>query len=97
MPVVDQIAQDYADRVSFVAVAWKGTFAATAERAVQLMPSGVIKWGLDEEQAIFAAYGVPYQPVTVLIGVDKKVADAWQGLREATDIRTSLDGLIAAA
>jgi hypothetical protein len=97
LPVVDSIAPDYADRVSFVAVAWKGTLAATAERAAELMPSGVIKWGLDAEEEIFAAYGVPYQPVTVLIGADKKVTDAWQGLREAADIRAALDTLVAGA
>jgi len=79
-----------------VAVAWKGTLEDTAERAAQWMPSGVIKWGLDETEEIFALYGVPYQPVTFLINRDKVVVDSWRGTREADVIRTALDDLVAA-
>lgn len=93
MPVVDNLAQEYDDRITFVAVAWKGTAEDTAERASELMPSGSILWGLDASEEIFASYAVPYQPVTVLIGADKKVVERWTGLRDEQEIRIALDHL----
>ena len=95
MPVVDKVAVDYADRVEFVAVAWKGTMEDTAERAAQLMPSGATRWGLDEAQEIFSLYAVPSQPWTVLItGTDVEV-ERWPGARSEEEIRRALDGLLA--
>jgi hypothetical protein len=78
-----------------VAPAWKSSFEATADRADELFQSGEILWGLDEEEEIFALYGVPYQPVTVLIAGDETVVEAWDGLRPEQEIRGALDGLIA--
>jgi len=78
-----------------VAPAWKSSFEATADRADELFQSGQILWGLDEEEEIFALYGVPYQPVTVLIAGDGTVVEAWDGLRPEEEIRGALDGLIA--
>ncbi len=95
MPVIDRIAADYADRIDFVAPAWKSSFAATEERANELLQSGVIMWGLDEDEEIFSLYGVPYQPVTVLIAGDDTVVEAWPGLRDEAEIRAALDALIA--
>jgi hypothetical protein len=95
LPVVDQISKDYADRVDFVAPAWKGTLEATRRRAAELMPSGIIRWGLDEEEAVFEAFSVPYQPVTVLIAADGTVFDSWPGLRDESSIRAALDGLVS--
>ena len=95
MPVVDAVAADYADRVEFIAVAWKGSLEATAERAAQLLPSGAIRWGLDEQEEIFGLYGIPYQPWTVLItGTDIEV-ERWPGARSEAEIRQALDDLIA--
>ena len=93
MPVVDNLAQEYDDSIAFVAVAWKGTPEATAERAFELMPSGSMLWGLDAGEEIFALYAVPYQPVTVLIGADKQVVERWTGLRDEQEIRAALDRL----
>ena len=67
----------------------------TKARAEQLFLSGQIIWGLDEEEEIFGLYGVPYQPVTVLIAADGTVVEAWDGLRAEEEIRASLDELIA--
>lgn len=78
-----------------MAPAWKSSFEATADRADELFQSGQILWGLDEEEEIFALYGVPYQPVTVLIAGDGTVVEAWDGLRPEEEIRGALDGLIA--
>ena len=95
MPVVDSLAAEYSDRVDFVAPAWRSTFELTKARAEQLFLSGQIIWGLDEEEEIFGLYGVPYQPVTVLIAADGTVVEAWDGLRAEEEIRASLDELIA--
>ena len=95
MPVVDQISRDYADEVSFIAPAWKGTLPATTNRAKELMPSGVMKWGLDEDEAVFEAFAIPYQPVTVLIAADGTIFESWPGFRDEASIRQSLDQLVA--
>ncbi|HUG07688.1 MAG TPA: hypothetical protein VMP13_02125 [Acidimicrobiia bacterium] len=95
MPVVDSLAAEYADEVDFVAPAWRSSFEATQARADQLFQSGDVMWGLDEDEEIFQLYGVPYQPVTVLIAADGTVVEAWDGLRAEQEIRAALDGLIA--
>ena len=56
--------------------------------------SGNVFWGLAADEDIFEKYGVPYQPVTVLITADKKVADAWPGLLPEDEIRARIDQLI---
>lgn len=95
MPVVDNLAAEYGDRVDFVAPAWKAGLGATRSRAEELLTSGRIMWGLDEEEEIFRLYGVVYQPVTVLIAADRTVVEAWDGLRAEDEIRASLDRLVA--
>lgn len=92
---MDSLAAEYADEVDFVAPAWKSSFEATADRAEELFQSGEIQWGLDEEEEIFSLYGIPYQPVTVLIARDQTVVAAWDGLRPEEEIRAALDDLIA--
>ena len=95
MPVVDQLAAEYADRVDFVAPAWKSSFKLTEARAEELFLSGEIMWGLDEDEEIFALYGVPYQPVTVLIAADGTVVEAWPGVKDESEIRSALENLIS--
>lgn len=95
MPVVEAIAPDYVDDVTFLAIAWKGTLEDTRDEAARLIPSGNIKWGLDEGEDIFAAYGVPYQPVTVLVTHDDIVLASWPGVLPEAEIRAQLDALVA--
>jgi hypothetical protein len=95
LPVVDSLAAEYADQIDFVAPAWKSSFEATSDRANELFQSGQIMWGLDEQEEIFQLYGVPYQPVTVLIAADKTVVESWDGLRAEEEIREALDNLIS--
>lgn len=97
MPVVDQLAEEYGDRVAFVAVAWKGTLAATAERAAEILPSGTVRWGLDEAEDVFAMYSIPYQPASALITADKTIFDRWPGARSESEMRDAIEGLIATA
>ena len=81
--------------MAFVAVAWKSSLEATSAGAAELMPSGVIRWGLDEREEVFGAYGVPYQPVTVLITGSDVEVQRWPGARSEAEIRQALDDLIA--
>lgn len=97
MPVVDKLAAEYEGRVKFVAPAWKGTIEDTAARAADLLPSGHVAWGLDESEEIFAAYGVPYQPVTVLIGADGSIVESWPGARAEEAMRASIEALLSAS
>lgn len=78
-----------------MAPAWKSSFEATREAAADLFASGEIKWGLDEDEDIFAKYGVPYQPVTVLIASDGTVAETWPGMRPEDELRQSIETLIS--
>lgn len=94
MPVVDRVAAEYGDRVAFVAAAWKGTLEATAARAAELFHTGSVRWGLDTDEHVFAAYGVPYQPVTVLIGADGTIVESWAGARDEAGIRAAVERLI---
>jgi len=95
LPVVDALAADYADEVDFVAPAWKSNLEATRARANEWFLSGKIQWGLDEQEMIFELYGVPYQPVTVLIAGDQTVVEAWAGIRSEDELRAAIDNLIA--
>lgn len=95
MPVVDSLAAEYAEQVDFVAPAWKSSYQATESRAEELFESGRILWGLDDDEDIFGRYGVPYQPVTVLIAADRTIVESWPGLRAEEEIRAAIENLIA--
>jgi hypothetical protein len=95
LPVIDQLAAEYSERVAFVAPAWKGSLEDTTERAAELLPSGEVMWGLDADESIFAAYGIPYQPAVVLIGSDGAVKEEWLGVRSEEEMRSSLQSLLA--
>ncbi|HUO46109.1 MAG TPA: hypothetical protein VM470_04695 [Acidimicrobiia bacterium] len=95
MPVIDQLAAEYGQEVAFVAPAWKGTAEATAARAAELLPSGSVMWGLDASEEIFALYGIPYQPATVLISADGEAVDRWSGARGEEEMRAAIESLIA--
>ncbi len=83
--------------MTFLAVAWKGSLQDTTERASQLLPSGNVLWGLDAEEKVFSAYGVPYQPVSVLITHDGIVKTSWAGAASEADLRAELDALVETA
>ena len=95
MPVVDSLAAEYSDRIDFIAPAWKSDFESTKQRAREFFRSGDIMWGLDEDWEIFALYGVPSQPVTVLISHDRTVVETWRGARGADEIRAAIENLIS--
>ncbi len=88
------MAAEYGEAVAFVAPAWKAGLDATAARAAELMPSGQIKWGLDAEESVFAAYGIPYQPATVLISAEGEIVESWAGARSEEAMRGSIEALL---
>lgn len=81
--------------MAFVAVAWKGSLEDTRSRADEIMPSGLIRWGLDADEEIFGLYGVPYQPVTMLITHDDIVKTGWPGIKSEDELRAEIEALIA--
>ncbi|HEX6947177.1 MAG TPA: TlpA disulfide reductase family protein [Acidimicrobiia bacterium] len=94
LPVIDEIAVDYADRVDFIAPVWRSVPEMAEKKAAELMPSGAIRWGLDNEEVIFGLYGVPYQPVTILVAADGTVFDQWAGVRKPEEIRDAIEALL---
>lgn len=92
LPMIDRLADEYSDRIEFVAPVWKSAEEHVRTAVNDLMPSGAIKWGLDIERDIFALYAVPYQPVTIVIDRGRNVVEAWAGVRSEERIRAILDG-----
>ena len=91
LPVVDEVADDYLDDVTFLAVAGRGDLGATKEEAARLF-SANLKWGLDD--SIRDLYGVPGQPASVLIA-NGVVVDGWFGALDADELRDRLDSLVS--
>jgi hypothetical protein len=92
LPVVDQIALDYQDRVRFIAVAGRSDYSSTEKQAEKLFSH--LEWGLGDE--VWALYGIPYQPVTILITGGDIVFDTWPGVLSESAIRERLDTMLAA-
>lgn len=93
MPVVDQIALDYQDRVRFVALAGRSDFESTAARADDLFSN--LEWGLDD--SVWDLYEVPYQPVTFLITGDDVIFERFAGVPYGPDeLRARIDALLDA-
>jgi hypothetical protein len=92
LPVIDSIAADYRDDIVFLAVAGRADFEETAERAQGLF-SDRLRWGLDD--SIWDLYGIPYQPVTVLISGGDVIVDTWAGALEEDELRQRLDSFLS--
>jgi hypothetical protein len=91
LPVVDEVANDYVDDVTFLAVAGRGDLGATRDEAARLF-SNNLKWGLDD--SIWDLYGVPGQPASVLIA-NGVVVDVWFGALNEAEMRSRLDSLVS--
>jgi hypothetical protein len=91
LPVIDEVADDYIDEVTFLAVAGRGDLGATREEAARLFSDNIM-WGLDD--GIWDLYGVPGQPETVLI-VDGVIVDGWFGALGDSELRERLDNLVS--
>ena len=87
------MAQDYAGEIDVIAVGWRSSYAATASRAAELFTSGVVRWTFDQDESVFSAFEVPYQPVTVLVAQGVEI-ERWFGARGELGIREALDDLL---
>lgn len=94
MPVVDKLASEYGDEVDFLAVAYASTLDKTAAGAARLIPSGVIRWGLDGDEEIRGLYGISGQPWTVLVSSSGQEIERWPGARAESELRASIESLI---
>ena len=91
MPVIDQVANDYLNDVTFLAVAGRGDLGATVEEAGRLF-SDNLTWGLDD--SVWDLYGIPGQPASVLI-VGDVIVDMWFGAVGEDELRTRLDNMLS--
>jgi thiol-disulfide isomerase/thioredoxin len=93
MPVVDAVAADYLDRVTFVAVAGRSTLEASRARVGEWFSPDRLLWGYDDD--LWGAYAVRGQPVSVLISSDGVIVDRWYGAVGEASLRDRLDALVA--
>ena len=94
MPVVDSLAGEYAGQVDVIAVAWASTYEKTASAARGFLRSGATRWLLDEDQSVFAAFEVGYQPVGVFI-VDGVEVNRWLGSIPEQELRQAFESATA--
>lgn len=93
MPVIDAVAADYQDQITFLAVAGRSTPEASAERVGDWFSADRLMWGYSDD--LWALFGVPGQPVSVLLTSDGFEVDRWFGQASEADLRAALDQLIA--
>lgn len=91
MPVVDSLAQEYQGRVSVIAIAWAAPYEATEAAAKQLLPSGAVRWTLDDDA--FASFEVSYQPVAVMT-VGGVQIQRWHGGLNDADLRQAFEAVL---
>ena len=89
MPVINAVAEEYQDEITFLAVAGSSNEEDSAKRVGDWFDPERLLWGYSDD--VWALYGVSYQPVSVLISPDKKVVGGWFGALDADDIRAELD------
>lgn len=73
-----------------VAIAWASTYEKTASAARGWLQSGATRWLLDEDNTIFEAFGVGYQPAGVLV-VDGVEVARWRGSAGEQELRDAFE------
>lgn len=77
-----------------VAIAWASTYEKTASAARGWLQSGATRWLLDEDNSIFEAFEVGYQPAGVLV-VDGVEVARWQGSAGEQELRDAFEMVTA--
>jgi hypothetical protein len=95
LPVVNAVAEDYLDEITFLAVAGRSTPEDSEKRVGDWFDPARLLWGYSDD--VWALYGVSYQPVSVLVSPDKKVVGGWFGALDEEEMRAELDALAAYA
>ncbi len=88
--MIDAVASDYQDSITFLAVAGRSDFDSSAAEADRLF-SDNLAWGLDE--SIWDLFGIIGQPASVLISGDDIIVDTWFGAAGEAELRERLDFL----
>jgi thiol-disulfide isomerase/thioredoxin len=91
-PGLSQVAREYSGRVGFVGVSYHDT--AAADRAYQRRFDVSYPLGNDASGRTWARWGVPYQPVTVLVDIRGRIAERFDGGTTAGTLRVALAYLI---
>lgn len=91
--MVDELAADFEARATVVAVARLSELSEIEDGVIEYLPSGATRWVSDEDNAISEAFGVPGNPVSILVvgGIE---ADRWLGSTPVTDICNPLDEML---
>jgi hypothetical protein len=92
--VIDAVASDYLQSVTFVAVAQNSSPEASARRVGDWFSPARLLWGYSDE--IGPSFGVRGQPVSLLITGDDFIVDRWSGSLPEPEIRARLDALVEA-
>lgn len=87
------VATDYQDDFEFVAIAWKSDPDTARQRAKELFSKN-LRWGIDESEDVFRAYGIPGQPASVIV-VQGVIVDQWFGAVGEEALRLRLDAALA--
>jgi len=90
LPVVDKVANDYLDEITFLAIAGRSDLEASAKAAKQLFSKNLL-WGYDD--SVWDTYGVPGQPASVLIK-DGVIVDVWFGGIGDEALREKLNAVV---
>lgn len=91
--MIDAVASDYLDSVTFLAVAGRSSPEASAVRVGDWFSPDRILWGYSDD--VWGEYGVFGQPVSVLISSDDVIVGGWYGAAGEEALRAELDRLVA--
>jgi peroxiredoxin len=91
-PDLSQVAREFAGRVGFVGVSYHDTVAAG--RAYQRRFGIAYPLANDPSGRTWARWGVPYQPVTVLVDKQGRVAERFDGGTTGGTLRAALVYLV---
>ena len=91
--MIDAVASDYKDSVTFLAVAGRSTFEDSARRVGDWFSPDRILWGYSDE--VWGQYEIFGQPASVLISGDDVIVGGWFGAVGEEELRRQLDALVA--
>jgi hypothetical protein len=91
--VIDAVASEYQDQITFLGVAGRSSPEASAQRVGDWFSPDRILWGYDDD--LWPRYEVFGQPVSFLISSDDVVVGGWYGAVDEEALRAELDRLAA--
>ena len=89
-PDLNAVADRYAGRVAFVGLSNRDTVADGRQYAAK----HAVPYPLAHAPDVWRAYGVPYQPTTVVIGRDGRELQRWVGAVTADQLTATLDSAL---